>query len=439
MQVSLDTPESFPQFNLFPLEIRCLIWKSCLPRRITEEDFPFTLLDGKESRQACWPVRTTLQNARVPLLATVCAEARAVVFEWGGHQISQDETSLDSIWVQPKIDRALHLNWTRRRDDEYYRVNDFNRSAVVVEEFICRAKDVYVIRLSLVGEFFCSFDLGNVVKPLSSASFDTDSMVVDSMVPEIPSMPVDKYEDAREYDLREAIDLLLEQENKIIYATVVAISIHVDRAAALASGLFGLQADAPVQTVDYDDAPQLRQFYELFNSDPALGEAEPHVERLFDAILSPAFHEAVLSWQKKVRWLLQVGVWRGFQTGDYLKTFEGLDPRSMWTPPVPQEQMYMRMDHFVPNENHSWWEEHAEKYMPKVVPQVMLRLCDNRCYEKERRPETFGEVWHYNAMVQGSEKTRGVGQVIPWAGDLAPRNKLCCVTNEEWERMIFNR
>ncbi|KAH9203509.1 hypothetical protein DL95DRAFT_237569, partial [Leptodontidium sp. 2 PMI_412] len=78
---------------------------------IAEEDFPFTLLDGKESRQAYWPIRTTLQNARVPLLATVCAEARAVVFEWGGHQMSYDRTSLYSIWLQPKIDRAIHINW----------------------------------------------------------------------------------------------------------------------------------------------------------------------------------------------------------------------------------------------------------------------------------------------------------------------------------------
>ena len=109
--VTMDPPNSFPQFNHFPLELRRLVWKCCLPRRIAEEDFPFTLLDGKESRQACWPVRTTLQNARVPLLALVCREAREVVFEWGGHQISYDKTSLRSIWVQPKIDRALHINW----------------------------------------------------------------------------------------------------------------------------------------------------------------------------------------------------------------------------------------------------------------------------------------------------------------------------------------
>lgn len=99
----MDTNGSLPQFSLFPLEIRRLIWKSCLPRRIAEEDFPYTLLDGKEGRQACWPVRSVLQNARVPLLATVCAESREVVFEWGGHQVSQDETSLKSIWLQPKM------------------------------------------------------------------------------------------------------------------------------------------------------------------------------------------------------------------------------------------------------------------------------------------------------------------------------------------------
>jgi len=88
---------TFPQFNLFPLEIRRQIWTACLPRRIAEEDIPFTLLDGKESRQACWPVRTVLLNARVPLLAAVNSGARAVVFECGGHQITQDQLSLKTI------------------------------------------------------------------------------------------------------------------------------------------------------------------------------------------------------------------------------------------------------------------------------------------------------------------------------------------------------
>jgi hypothetical protein len=182
----MDTDDSFPQFNHFPVEIRRLIWMFCLPRRIAEEDFPYTLLDGKDSRQACWPNRTTFQNARVPLLASVCLEAREVVFEWGKHQVSQDLTSLASIWVQPKIDRALHLNWTRRRDEAFYiiydaYIPDFDDTPVSM--FIYRAHWDYGMRISLVGDVLYPFDLRELMD--SPPPSDTDSVA--SATPSMPS------------------------------------------------------------------------------------------------------------------------------------------------------------------------------------------------------------------------------------------------------------
>ncbi|KAL2070680.1 hypothetical protein VTL71DRAFT_13706 [Oculimacula yallundae] len=289
--------------------------------------FPFTLLDGKESREACWPVRTCLQNARVPILASVCSEAREVVFEWGGHQVSQDQTSLKSIWLQPKIDTALHLNWTRRRDEEYYSSNncgdtDFNNSTV--EMLTYRA------------------------------------------------IPTEQF-------LQSNSCILFNEtgENKAIYATVVAISIHVDRIAALASGFFGLQADAL-----------------LFNSDATLEKAEPYVGKLFKIMLSPEFYAAVLSWQKT--------------HVKHVENFGGIDPRSVWTPLMPPEQEVMAMDQFLPKEDSSWWSEYAEKYLPKVVPQIMLRFCDNQCYKDKRRPEEFGEVYFCEDSVR-NVKERGLG------------------------------
>ena len=54
-----------------------------------------------------------------------------------------------------------------------------------------------------------------------------------------------------------------------------------------------------MHTVNYNDLPQLRQLYELFKSDAALKEAEPHVEELFDVILGPEFYKAVLVWRRK--------------------------------------------------------------------------------------------------------------------------------------------
>ncbi|KFY89068.1 hypothetical protein V500_05966 [Pseudogymnoascus sp. VKM F-4518 (FW-2643)] len=187
-------------------------------------------------------------------------------------------------------------------------------------------------------------------------------------------------------------------DDQTIYLTLVAISLHVDKAAALTSGLFGLLGDAPVQTVDFDDVPRLRQFYELYNSDPTLKEVEPYVEKLFNIIFSPKFHAAVLSWGKKARWLLQATVWNSIRK-DEPESFGDTDPGSVWKPPVPKDQLQMRMDEYMPDEENSWWELYARGWMPKVVPQVMVRLCDNQCYKEERRPEKFGEVsfgdWDY--------------------------------------------
>ncbi|KAH8897250.1 hypothetical protein GQ53DRAFT_818523 [Thozetella sp. PMI_491] len=393
----MDGSATFPQFSRFPAEIRCLIWMFCLPRRIAEEDFPYTLLDGKNFRQACWPNSTCLQNARVPLIASVCSEAREVVFQWGHHQMSQDDTSLISIWVQPKIDRALHLNWTRRRseavslsyDSWYLPFED-----TPVDMFVHRAQYNYHMRASLVGELFHPFDLEELLGSPSYSPRDARSR--------IPHIRLShQLEDKRAVDLGAVIDVRTEPT---VYVTLVAIALHIDRTAAEASGLFGLLGDTPVQTVDYDDVPQLRRFYELFDSHPALKQAEPHVETLFNLVLSPAFHAAVHSWQEKVKWLLQATMWKYVMKRRNLEPFKGTEPGSVWTPPVPEGQASMWMPpvpednpamstgQFEPNKDHFWWQEYAEKRMPKVVPQVMLRLCENQCFTEGRLPPMFGDV-----------------------------------------------
>ena len=392
----MNTYDSFPEFSTFPSEVRRLIWRCCLPRRVAEVDFPYTLLDGKDSRQACWPNRTTYQNARVPVVAAVCREAREVVSECGAHKETQDDTSLRSIWIQPKIDRALHLNWTRRRNAAFFRKWDawfppFEDTPVTMH--ICTARWEYEMRVSFVGEVLFAFDLRELMgspPPLPAPPSRDDS--VQSEIPRMPVSDTSVFRDATAIDTGAIFELLYDHH---VYVTLVAISLHLDRAVALESGLFGLLADAPVQTIDYDDVPQLRKFYELFSSDPGVKEAEPHVEKMFNVLLSPEFHTAVLSWKAKVKWLLQAAAWRYWQTGERLESFGGADPRSVWTPPVPNDPrlQYLQIDQFVPNEDHPWWAEHGEKLLPKVVPQIMVRLCDNQCYREERRPDMFGELW----------------------------------------------
>lgn len=60
----------------------------------------------------------------------------------------------------------------------------------------------------------------------------------------------------------DCVDILkgLQPNNAPLDAVITSISLHISRQDALASGLFGLLGDAPVQTLAYDDAAKLRAF-----------------------------------------------------------------------------------------------------------------------------------------------------------------------------------
>lgn len=402
----MDHSDPFPQFSQFPLEIRRLIWKSCLPRRIAEEDCPYSILDGKHSRQSCWPRKTTYKNAQVPLLASVCREAREVVFHWGSYQRSQDMTSLSWIWLQPKIDTALHINWTRDRGDFFWAeynglYTPFDDTTVFM--LVYRAS-VQKLPASLVGDFFYPLNVGDYIDIPSSSSSSSASSNSASLVTDTPTMPLGAgfLTDERGEDLRNIIDVFC---SCTINVTVVAISLHIDRMGALNSGLFGLQADAPVQTVNYDDMPHLCQFYELFKSQSQLEEVEPDVKRLFGFIIGPEFCAAVLSWQKSVKWLMQAVRWNDMQLREGCKIFGNADPRELWVPPIPREESYLRMNTFMPNEEHWWWKEQAR--LPTLVPQVMFRFCESRCFEEDQRPENFGDLGISNQTYHKKINERG--------------------------------
>lgn len=337
-----------------------------------------------------------------------------------------------------RSDRAIHVNWTRRRNEEYELAHDANPPQFdnrAIDIALTRAVYFYHTRISMVGELFYPFDLAPLMDPGLPPSSERLSAFRASTPLEIPSMPLGDHPpdtelvESRSRDYHTIIGCVWSISQTLlyynvdfpvrdtrIYTTVVAISIHVQRAAALSSGLFGLQGDAPVQTVDYNDLPQLRRFSELFMSNSELRQAEPHAEDLFNLVLSPVLHAAVILWKKKVTWLMQVAVWKYLNLGEGIKTFEGMDPGLVWTPPVVKNETHMRMDRYLPNEDHPWWKDHAEKYMVEVVPQIMLRLCDNQCYREQRRPALFGEVSFSSFTVHNREK--GVGRIVKW-GDFA--------------------
>ncbi|KAB8228907.1 2EXR domain-containing protein [Aspergillus alliaceus] len=366
---------SFHHFSQLPLELRRLIWKHCLPYRIAEQDMPDFLLDGNESRQACWADRITYQNAQLPVIAFVNSESRQVALEQGRRLELDVTTSLKSIWIQPRRD-VLHINWSRMSYKHAAMACD---PCSPIDMFLWHADDLGM-RPSIVADIIYPFSL----KALLDGADSADSTDMWSTGPCI------KYK-GREYERNQDVsDITAFAEmgclSKLDIA-MAAVSLHITRKAALRSGLFGLLGDAPVQMVDVDNKARLREFQALFR-EHAL-EKEPAVQTLFELFISPRFQTAVEAWKRQAEWLILAFMWQSAREENL--DILGTNPGSAWVPYLP-EQEYIWMSRFLLNEKHAWVKQ-ARQSMPKLRLRIMVRYCTNECYIKERLPEGFGAYY----------------------------------------------
>lgn len=363
--------DAFHYFPKLPFEIRCLIWELCLPQRIVEEDAPFFLLDGNESRQACWALPTTYQNARQPVIAMVNKEAQKIAKEHGRMIQMQESTNLDSIWAQPRRD-VLHLNWTRMRYAVYGDPDGFSSPLAM---FIWQAEELGM-QPSVVAE---------ILHPLS-----IKALLEGGSASENPSV---NYISVKNNDLSDIADCakLADRTDQHLNITMAAASLHITREAVLRSGLFGLLGDAPVQMVDFDDDDRLRQFHELFKQN-AMDE-EPKVQILFDTFQTLQFRTAVEIWTRQAEWMIFARMWQRAQEPIYTKEPEtkiyveeiGTKPSLAWLPEL-REKVFIDMDEHSPNMDHPWVKR-ALRIAPRLRPQIMVRYCTNKCYMKDRHPE----------------------------------------------------
>jgi hypothetical protein len=361
--------DSFHYFSQLPLELRRLIWRHCLPHRIAEEDTPNFLLDGNESRQACQADRITHQNAQPPAMAFVNSESWQVTLEEGRWLDLQETTSLESIWVQSRRD-VLHLNWTRLRYNVWGNADD---PSSPIAMFLWQAEELGM-QPSVVAEIIHPFSL----KALLDGTDGTDG--VDGA--DASNSRWLLYHDGRNNDVAD-IAYCAESQSRLDI-TMVAVSLHIPREAALRSGLFGLLGDAPVQMVDVGDEARLREFQSLFR-EHAL-KKEPAVQTLFEAFTSSQFQTAVEAWERQAEWILLAYMWQRARMDnvDILRT----DPGSAWVHYLT-EQEFLRMSEHLPKEEHPWVKQ-ARQSTPKLRLRIMVRYCTNECYIKERLPKNFG-------------------------------------------------
>ncbi|KAK5993503.1 hypothetical protein PT974_06935 [Cladobotryum mycophilum] len=365
--------DSFHYFSKLPLELRRAIWQYCLPHRVVEEDTADFLLDGNESRQACWADRITRQNAQLPMIAFVNRESRQIALEQG-HKLKLEEvTSLDSIWVQPHRDR-LHLNWTRAR---WIAWGGYSDHSSPIAMFLWRAEE-HGMQPSVVAEIIHHFRL----KPLFDAEGAPDDLAFLYREPSIRCQGVNNIEVC---DIASCADMADCTDKQSLGIAMAAVSLHITREAALRSGLFGLLGDAPVQMVDVDDEARLREFHALFMENAL--DKEPAVKTRFETFLGSRFQTAVESWTRWAEWLILAEMWRSARDEhiDILGTRPGL----AWAPEVV-EQDYIFMEKHLPNDEHPWVKQ-ARHRSPKLRPQIMVRYCTNECYIKERLPNNFGK------------------------------------------------
>ncbi|KAK2590720.1 hypothetical protein QQS21_011591 [Conoideocrella luteorostrata] len=386
---------SFHSFPKLPPELRFLIWQLCLPHRTPEEDVPYFLLDGNESRQACWAESSTYQNAQPPTIAFVNRESRSVAFEQGHERDTTEKawvlsgwtdpprhywnpfknTSLGSIWVQPRRDAWLQLNWTRLL--YHHMLSDFDDFSPI-GTFLWLGKDLGLPH-SVVADIILPFSLEVLLDGDDGADASKS-----------PSFEFEWNEEfIKHYDTRELAFATLDAERPNSLGTVMAaVSLHITREEALMSGLFGLLGDAPVQVVDFNDTARLREFDALFG-EHASGR-EPTVQRLFETFTSTRFRAAVRSWMRRAEWLIMASMWQQSQT-QIVEQF-GTGPGEVWIPELPKfpDPPYTNMDKHLFNEEHPWVKR-ARQIMPRLRPQIMVRCCHNECYRPERLPEGFGE------------------------------------------------
>ncbi|KAF7714878.1 Uncharacterized protein PECH_007879 [Penicillium ucsense] len=219
MEASKRIFHLFPQL---PAELRLAIWRECLPRRVSELDCPLPdeVYDWIEP-VPCDLTHTSLANRCRPMIALVCREARAVVFETGLPIIETDD-----FLVPDECD------WT-----------GFNE----LEQWIDPTRDLSHLNYCPGYEYQYCVD-GN---PLFDLVWQASWVHRGGSL----RLPLFKYYDTS--------DLQLLQRRPSWVVVMRVLVVHASRRVGASSGLFGLLGDAPVQVVDVNDQARVTALFDL--------------------------------------------------------------------------------------------------------------------------------------------------------------------------------
>ncbi|KAH8125924.1 hypothetical protein LI328DRAFT_155441 [Trichoderma asperelloides] len=305
-----------------------------------------------------------------PRIASVCRESRQVAMRWGKMVSQGSSWNLGPIWIQPRLD-TYHLNFTSEAAEAIW---EGGLEKEQVYEFITDGLNwLDTVPLSIPSEYYFDFDLG--LQDVSRMRRLPRIEIRDDFVDEDLNVVYNEY---AYHDPRPFTNISLS-------ATMAFITIHAKRRHAVASGLFGLLLDAPVQLVDFDDEQNLRSFHALFERD-IYNRKRTEVIKLFSLILSPIFRSRVQDWTEKVDWLMMATAWlRAKMDWENCIPFDG-DPFSAWNPIIEEIPDGRRLVYMGDGENYvnrfdddNPWVIQAKKELPRVTPKILFMLCTDHC------------------------------------------------------------
>ncbi|KAJ5100374.1 hypothetical protein N7456_006426 [Penicillium angulare] len=283
--------QTFHHLGSLPTELRWTIWEYALPFRVAEYDPPYGFVDGRDGRLFCDPRKTTAENTKFPVIATVCRESRFVAMKQRVWLRGQVPPSLKWSWVQPRRD-TLHLNFSPQ---SFHDVSEYPSptSAGMVVSFFHIANRVKV-PTSINAEMIYPFRLN----PPNESTEWYDVLFDDDFIND----KVHKW--TKEIiELTRCIQLFdNNNEAKIIDVVMAVVPLHGDKEAARRSGLFGVLGDVPIQIVALNDITRLSNFKVFFQKYIMVDKKK--VQTLFQLLKGPQFQHNVNEWRAKAEWMI---------------------------------------------------------------------------------------------------------------------------------------
>jgi hypothetical protein len=324
---------SFHLFSQLPKELRLMIWRECLPRRVAELDEPFPMMldmeldDEVEGTTGCKLSHTSRVNACPPIISRVCRESRHLAFE-SGRFVSPGKAgvafgcSLRQLWLDSSSD-AVHLNWDPAYDPHFPRVGDplaFWRSTAA-----------------------------------KAQRFSTTLAVMDMLVNQSPTTsPTWKHSDNYQVCLK-------------------VVSIHADLGPAIDSGLWGRFGERRVVLVDAADHKHKREMHAFWEAHGSKQDVQ--TQHFFKKYCN----ETLWVWEAKeelsVKWLMNR--WRDEGRDIAAAVRERIwlrypDDDADW-----DEEPYLRQ-HWKMNLDNAWVRNTLYD-LPGLHLTVMFRLCTRNC------------------------------------------------------------